>query len=253
MAERREAIAGTMKIHSPLDLEAAAQNRVHHSLSDRILDGNHSAIIAEMKKASPSAGMLREDYDPGAIAYGYDQAGAAGLSILTEPNHFLGSGEHLKTVREVTDLPLLRKDFMCDPYQVLESAAWGADIILIILAALEPYEVEEIYAASRQYGLDVLVEAHTVDEVEQALALPDAFVGVNSRNLKTLVTDLNVARDLSLMIPDDRISIAESGIRTRDEIRELEDLGYNAFLVGESLLRQESPGTALAELTGAGE
>jgi len=250
MHERQAAVTeARTRIPESLLLEQS-KGRVHHSLSERLRNGTGTQIIAEMKQASPSAGRLRTDYDPAAIGRSYTDQGACGISILTEPLHFLGSAEHIHAVRQVTSLPILRKDFMCDPYQILEAAAWGADVILLIVAALDDVQMQELAAAAREMGLEVLVESHTEDELERAVRIEDGILGINSRNLKTLKTDLATARSLSAKIPSNRLSIAESGIRERPEIEGLEALGYNGFLIGEALVREKDPGGRLSELLG---
>lgn len=248
MSERRAAVEqARSRIPSEL-LREQARSRRHHSLAGRLRGGSGTRIIAETKKASPSAGLLRPDYDPAALAETYAAAGACAISVLTEPLHFLGSESDLRAVRAAVDLPILRKDFLCDPYQVLEAAAWGADVVLLIAAALQPGEMRALHAAAREMGLDVLCEAHTAAEVDAALALEDAIVGVNSRNLHTLRTDLGVARDLAKRIPADRASVAESGIRTRSDIDALREAGYRGFLIGEALLTGPDAGAKLREL-----
>jgi indole-3-glycerol phosphate synthase len=253
MAERRRDVAAARRAVPPGELEAAARGRAHHGLRARLAAATAPAVIAEMKKASPSAGLLRAAYDPAALARAYREAGAAALSVLTEPRHFLGDAAHLRAARAAAgDLPVLRKDFMVDTYQVLEAAAWGADAVLLIAAALDDAALAELHAAARDYGLDVLVESHDAAELERALVLDDAIIGVNSRNLKTLRTDLATARDLASRIPADRAAVAESGIRTREDVRDLYARGYRGFLVGESLLRHADPGAALSVLAGGG-
>ena len=250
IAERGRDVAAA-QARVPMDeLLAQATGRTHHSLAERLRAGTGTNIIAEIKKASPSAGLLRPDYRPGTIAVGYEQAGAAGISVLTEPRHFLGGEDHLRDVRARVDVPVLRKDFTCDPYHVAEAAAWGADVVLLIVAALDKTLVAELFALACTLGLDVLVESHTAAEVEIALALEGAIIGVNSRDLKTLQTDLAIARGLAGMMPPDRLCIAESGIKTRDEIDELEQLGYKGFLVGETLMRGDDPAVELRTLLG---
>ena len=247
ITERR---ADVEKRRLEVSVEALAEQatqRTHHSLVERLSSGNGTQIIAEVKKASPSAGVLVEDYKPAETAAIYEASGAAGISVLTEPNHFSGKGEDLQQVREAVDLPILRKDFICDEYQVREAAAWGADVVLLIVAGLDKTLLHELYATCISCGLEVLVESHTAGELEIALELEDAIVGVNSRNLSTLVTDLAVAKDLSCMIPDDRIAIAESGIKSRGDIENLERCGYSGFLVGESLLKASAPSAQLKE------
>ncbi len=252
MIERREAVAEAKRRVCVEQLREEAAGRDHVSLVRALSAADRPAIIAETKKASPSAGLIRPIYDPGAIAAGYETAGACGVSVLTEPNHFLGSEADLRAVRSRVSIPVLRKDFMCDPYQVAEAAAWGADVILLIVAALDVALMQDLYAYAQDYGLEVLVESHTSEELEHALALPDAIIGVNSRNLKTLVTDLDVARDLAVMIPDERLSIAESGIRESSEVMDLAVRGYDGFLIGEALVREGDPAGRLRELLAAG-
>jgi indole-3-glycerol phosphate synthase len=209
------------------------------------------ALIAEMKRASPSAGMLATAYDPVALAAEYERAGAAALSVLTEPRHFLGDGEHLRRARAASRLPILRKDFTGHPRHVREAALWGANAVLLIVAALPDAELRALHDEAAACGLDTLAEAHTAAELERALALDGALVGVNSRDLKTLRTDLDVARRLAAVIPPGRLAVAESGIRGRGEIAELHALGYRGFLVGEALLRHPGgPAAKIRELLG---
>lgn len=248
MVERRrdvEAARHEVPIETLRDLAAG---RTHHSLTQRLRCASGTCVIAEIKKASPSAGLLRDDYRPEEIACAYEKAGATGISVLTEPRHFLGSEQHLRDVRKAVDLPLLRKDFLCDVYQVYESVAWGADVVLLIVAALDRSLLRTLYEEAIKCGLDVLAEAHTRREIEVVLDLERAIIGINSRDLKTLSTNLSVARELARSIPPDRLSIAESGIRKRADIEELEALGYNGFLVGEALMREKDPGVKLREL-----
>jgi indole-3-glycerol phosphate synthase len=248
MKERRLAVlADRAAVPEPV-LQAAAGKRVHHSLSDRLRMHQATAVIAEVKKASPSAGLLREPYMPAETAAGYANAGAIAISVLTEPLHFLGSGADLRSVRAAVDIPVLRKDFICDSYQILEAAAWGADVILLIAAALTSDELLSLYGDAIGLGLEVLAEVHDREELERVLPLEKALIGVNSRNLKTLKTDLGIARDLVARIPADRLRIAESGIKTRRDILDLQQHGYDGFLIGESLLRQQDPAVALQAL-----
>ncbi len=214
-------------------------------------DLNQAMIIAEIKRASPSGGVLRPDLDPAELAREYEAAGAAAISVLTEPHHFLGSDGDLRTVRQAVKIPVLRKDFTVDPYQVYQSAALGADVILLIIAALDKSLLKELYHAANEADLETIVEIHTLPELEIALQFPRAIIGVNSRNLATLKTDLSTAVVLAGAIPKQRIAIAESGITTRREVEMLAKLGYRGFLVGTSLLREKSPGKALAKLVGA--
>lgn len=248
MEERRADVIAARRLRSESSLREEAALRRHHSLRARLEDGCATRIVAEVKKASPSAGILRREYMPGAIAGEYAAAGAIGISVLTEPRHFLGDETHLRAVRRAVDLPVLRKDFICEAYQLLEAAAWGADVVLLIVAALEASLLTDLYNQAKELRLEVLAEAHTAEEVDAALALPEAILGINSRNLKTLKTNLDVAEALADRIPDERLSIAESGIRTRADVVRLESHGYDGFLVGETLLRAVSPGAALRAL-----
>lgn len=249
MAERRGDVASASQVTPVEVLAGEAARRTHHSLT-AALTSDGTSIIAEMKKASPSAGVLRDEYIPADIALMYRDNGACAVSVLTEPRHFGGDEQHLRAVRGAVDIPVLRKDFICDAYQICEAAAWGADVVLLIVAALEPERLRELHDEAKRLGLDVLAEAHTGEELDAALGLEGAIIGVNSRDLKTLKTDLAVARDLAGRIPSDRLSVAESGIRTRDDIEALEQLGYNGFLVGETLMRARDPGAALRGLLG---
>lgn len=212
------------------------------------LRGATPGIIAEVKKASPSAGVLCQAYQPAALAQTYEQAGAAGISVLTEPRHFLGKDEDLRQVRQVVNLPILRKDFLSDPYQVFESRSLGADVVLLIAAGLEHHLLKELYIIALAIGLEVIVEVHTGEELERALPLKEAIIGVNSRNLQTLITDLAVARELAPLIPSERLAIAESGLKSRAEIEELQALGYKGFLIGETLMKSDNAAATLREL-----
>lgn len=205
------------------------------------------ALIAEIKRASPSRGVIREDFDPAAIARAYEEGGAACLSVLTDEPYFQGRDEYLLTTRAAVSLPLLRKDFMLDPYQIAESRALAADCILLIMAALSDAQAAELYAAAAEYGLDALIEVHDEQELERAMRLAPALIGVNSRNLNTLEVDLETARRLGPLIPDKVLKVAESGIYTHNDILDLQQFGFRAFLVGESLMRQ--PDIALATRT----
>lgn len=237
-----------MKRRDSTAMAKAAAERKHHSLSAALRAGKGRAIIAEAKKASPSAGLISSNYDPARLAAGYEAGGASGISVLTEPRHFLGSPDDLRAVRAVTSLPVLRKDFICDPYQVLETCALGADVLLLIVAMLDRDLLLEINREALRTGLEVLVEAHTADEVDFALGVEGAIVGVNSRDLKSLKTDLRVAEQLAKRIPGGRPAVAESGIKTREDIARLADAGYSGFLVGEALAGAADPVQALRRL-----
>ncbi|GBD55843.1 indole-3-glycerol phosphate synthase TrpC [Gluconobacter wancherniae] len=207
-------------------------------------------LIAEIKKASPSAGILRPEYDPVGIARAYQAAGATCLSVLTEGSCFHGKTDDIRLVREACSLPILRKDFILDPWQVHESRLIGADCILLIMAALSESQASELIAIARGLDMDVLVEVHDEDELTRALALDTFMIGINNRNLKTLKTDIQTTIDLAPMVPPDRLVISESGIRTQSDLMRVGDIGASAVLVGESLLRQDDPGAAARKLLG---
>lgn len=204
-------------------------------------------VIAEMKKASPSAGLLRAEYRCRDLALGYEAAGAAALSILTEKDYFQGSLDDLREARSSTRLPVLRKDFIVDEYQVYESAAVGADALLLIVAAIEDKTLRAMIELSHCLGIAALVEVHTEDELDRALNAGAQILGVNNRNLKTLEVNLHTSFRLRSQIPADCLSVAESGIRSPRDLRDLMDAGFNAALVGEYFMRQADPGRALTQ------
>ncbi len=209
------------------------------------------ALIAELKKASPSRGLIRADFAPETLAKQYMQGSAACLSVLTDTPYFQGSDEYLQIARNSTNLPILRKDFMLDPYQIAESRALGADAILLIIAALSDSQSRELEAAAMEFGMDVLVEIHDSKECERALKnLKSPMLGVNNRDLKTLKVDLNNAKVLSAIIPSTHLKICESGIKTNADLKEMKQHGYNTFLVGETLMKQEDVTKATRELLG---
>ncbi len=208
------------------------------------------AVIAEIKKASPSAGLIAEDFDPAAIARGYQAAGAAGLSVLTDKQFFQGSLDHLVEARTATSLPVLRKDFTLDRYHILQASSHAADCILLIVAVLEDAELLELLAAAAELRLDALVEVHDGDELDRALHAGADFVGVNNRNLKTMEVSLDTSLDLAARFPPGILRISESGIRKTGDLARLMDVGYQGFLVGESLMRQPDRGQALSALLG---
>lgn len=205
-------------------------------------------VIAECKRRSPSRGVLRAAYDPVAVAREYAEAGAAALSVLTEPMFFDGSLDHLAAVRSAVSVPLLRKDFIVDEYQLLEAAAAGADAVLLIVAALDDDWLTHLHAKASALGLAVLVEVHTDEEFDRALAAGAAIVGVNNRNLRTLTVDVDLSERLAARIPAGVTAVSESGLKTPADLARLRAIGYRAFLVGERLVTAPSPGAALASL-----
>src|SRR5580765_532868 len=210
-----------------------------------------AAVIAEIKKASPSRGVLREDFDPAAIAASYAGHGAACLSVLTDQQFFQGSADYLRSARAACSLPVLRKDFMLDAYQVYEASAMGADCILLIVAALNPRRMQELAAIATDLGMAVLVEVHNSVELDRALELTTPLIGVNNRNLHTFETRLDVTLGLLKRIPPDRIVITESGILQPADVSLMRDNGVDCFLVGEAFMRAPDPGAELARLFGA--
>ncbi len=206
------------------------------------------AVIAEIKKASPSKGIIRADFIPADIAQSYAEFGAACLSVLTDAEYFQGCTDYLKQARASCQLPVLRKDFMVDAYQIYESRAMGADAILLIAACLDDAQMQEFERIARGLDMAVLVEVHDADELQRALKLKTPLIGVNNRNLKTFEVSLDTTLSLMKDIPADRLLVCESGIHTRDDVLRMGSAGVNAFLVGEAFMRAEEPGEALAAL-----
>ena len=245
VAERRQAI-------SQADLEqrladAPAVRGFVRSMLHR-LENNQSAVIAEIKKASPSKGVIREDFDPSSIARQYRDAGAACLSVLTDVDFFQGADAYLQQAREVSGLPVLRKDFTVDPYQVTEARVLGADCILLIVAALEQAQLTDLYQQAEETGLDVLVEVHDHNELERALKLDLSMVGINNRDLRTFDTRLQTTLDMLSFIPENCLVVTESGIHQQNDVQLMRDHGVNSFLVGEAFMRADDPGAALSGL-----
>lgn len=210
------------------------------------------AVIAEIKKASPSKGVIRENFIPAAIAESYAEHGAACLSVLTDIQFFQGHPDYLKQARAACDLPVIRKDFLVDPYQVAEARAWGADCVLLIVAALSAQQLHELEHAAIEQGLAVLVEVHDAAELETALTLKTPLLGINNRNLRTFDVTLQTTIDLLPRIHGERVVITESGILSQDDVKLMQDHNVHAFLVGEAFMRQPEPGVELARVFGLG-
>jgi len=217
------------------------------ALHTRIADGN-AAIIAEIKKASPSKGVIREDFDPAAIAQSYSDGGAACLSVLTDKDFFQGAPEYLKSARHACTLPVIRKDFIVDEYQVYEARAMDADCILLIVAALGDAQMAELNGLAGHLGMDVLIEAHDAEELSRALALSPSLVGINNRDLRTFDVSLDTTLDLLDQIPDDCLVVTESGILAREDVMLMRQNNVNAFLVGEAFMRADDPGGKMRDL-----
>jgi indole-3-glycerol phosphate synthase len=217
----------------------------------RAIGAGHPGVIAEVKKASPSRGILRSDFDPAWIAKSYETGGAACMSVLTDRQFFQGALEDLVTARAACAVPVLRKDFVVDAFQIYESRALGADCILLIVAALDLPQLKSLEAAAGEVGLDVLVEVHDAAELDLALELQTPLIGINNRNLRTFDTRLETTLQLKPRVPADRLVVTESGIRQREDVARMRASGVNAFLVGEALMRAPEPGAALAALFGA--
>jgi len=227
--------------------EASSVRGFVNSMRQKIAAGE-PAVIAEIKKASPSKGVIREDFKPAEIAKSYQQGGASCLSVLTDIDFFQGSDEYLKQARAACDLPVIRKDFIIDTYQIYEARAMESDCILLIVAVLTDEQMSTLYSLARDLGMDVLIEVHDEEELQRSLPLGADLVGINNRNLRTFETSLNTTIDLLSQIPKNRIVVTESGIHSVDNIKLMRDHQVNAFLVGEAFMRADEPGTELKKL-----
>lgn len=251
LQRKSEEIAAGKSITSMTELAAKVRDcepprRFENGL--RLAFAKGPAIIAEIKRASPSAGLIREDFKPGEIARSYQSAGAACVSVLTDRDFFQGNAGFLHEARAESSLPVLRKDFMIDPWQILESRVMGADCILLIAAALEQAKMQELLELAKETGMDVLVEVHDEVEMERALRLDHDLIGVNNRNLNTFETSLATSERLKRMLADEQLLVTESGIRTAADVKRMQGSGINTFLVGEAFMRERDPGDALKRM-----
>ena len=248
VAERRERV-------SLFELKArAASAPPLRGFADAVaakIAAGQAAVIAEVKKASPSKGVIRADFDPAAIARSYAAGGAACLSVLTDVDFFQGADEYLVAARDACALPVLRKDFIVDAYQLYEARVLGADCVLLIAAALDDAQLSEYAFIADELGMDVLVEVHDLDELERALPIPARLLGINNRNLKTFEVSLQTTLELKVAVPADRVLVTESGILARADVALMRDNAIHAFLVGEAFMRQPEPGAALRDLFAA--
>ncbi|MFL0796091.1 MAG: indole-3-glycerol phosphate synthase TrpC [Cellvibrionaceae bacterium] len=252
IARKHEEVSERLGKISAADIKAMAADqpecRGFVAAMERKIQEGLAAVIAEVKKASPSKGVICENFDPVAAAKSYERGGAACLSVLTDIDFFQGADEYMQAARKAVSLPVIRKDFIVDEYQLYESRAIGADCILLIVAALEAQQLRDYNALALELGLDVLVEVHNAAELELALELPNKLVGINNRNLHNFETSLETTFSLLGTIPDDRIVVTESGIHTIDDVAAMRGHDVNAFLVGEAFMRADDPGMMLMEM-----
>lgn len=248
LAQKAEELADRRRKRPLADLRAAAEHAAPTRGFAAAVKRRNPAVIAEMKKASPSRGVIREYFDPATIARSYEAAGAACLSVLTDETFFQGADGHLAKAKASAGLPVLRKDFVIDEYQVFEARDLGADCILLIAAVLDPGQIASFSDIAGELGLDVLVEVHGARELDDALRSAPALLGINNRDLRTFDTSLDTTLSLLAQVPEGTTVVTESGIRTREDVRRMRDAGVRAFLVGEAFMRTGDPGRALREL-----
>ena len=251
LATKREEVSERKQAQPVAKLEALCKEQADpRGFAAALAKGTaeRAAVISEIKRASPSKGLIREHFDVAEIARSYASHGAACLSVLTDVSYFQGSDDHLRTARAAVDLPIIRKDFVVDPYQITEARALGADCVLLIVSALDIMQLTTLYQHARNLGLDVLIEVHDRTELEAALTLRPELIGVNNRNLKTFEVSLDTTIDLLPHMPEDVVKVTESGIRNRADIQRMQDVGVHAFLVGEAFMRAQDPGAELSAL-----
>ncbi len=249
---KKSEVASARQMRSEADILREAKSRndlrgFYQAMKNDIASGK-PGVIAEIKRASPSKGIIRENFNPVEIATSYAANGASCLSVLTDVQYFQGSSDYLRQARAACSLPVLRKDFMIDPYQIINARALGADCILLIVAALSLQQLKEFESVATELGMDVLVEVHDFKELEIALQLETPMVGINNRNLRTFETTLQTTLDLLQEIPEDKMVVTESGILSAEDVNLMRSNNVNAFLVGEAFMRADEPGLALAEL-----
>lgn len=248
-ADKKKHVERKKSQHSLEDLKyICADKPLPYGFIEALKRTNGGALIAEVKKASPSKGIICKNFDPVKIAQIYEHSGATCISVLTDEPYFQGQDDYLVQIREAVEIPLLRKDFIIDLYQIYESRFLGADCILLIMAALEDSQALEFYETAQSLNMDILIEVHDLEELERAIKLSPMMIGVNNRNLKTLNVDIKTSYDLLMNMPKDCLKISESGIASNEELSSLHACGYDGFLVGESLMKEDNIGSALKNL-----
>ena len=250
IAAKQARVGAAKRFADPAAVRNVAESKIadHRDFASAVSQANKINIIAEFKRASPSKGPIRIDADPADTARKYEAGGAVAISVLTEEDHFAGSLTDLRTVRDAVQAPVLRKDFIVDEYQIYESAAAGADAILLIAAILDDNELERFQSLARELGVASIVEVHDEVEMEAALRCTASMIGINNRDLKTFEVSLKTSRDLIELAPSGTIMISESGLSERDQVTELRELGYSAFLIGETLMRGNNPASVIRDL-----